>query len=159
MEAILGDEGLDLGQFGNLMDQGFGVRASQGVTTPAAGVRFTVDRLVNSFRWNNCPVRFAMPGLSPAFSLTRRSRGLPLHPHRIRRGRFGRVGGVEPESSLQVANARLQLGNPLLHGKKHRRDGGLSVRRDLTPKLIRNRQQVVHGAQIAPSCKFVNPRV
>ena len=151
MEAIFGDQGLDLGQFGNLMDQGFGVLTSQSVTTTATGVRFAMNRLVNSFRWNKSPVGFAMPRLSSAFSLARRGRRLSLHPHRIRRGRFGRVGGV--------ANARLQFGNPLLHSKKHRSDGSLGVRRDLVPKLIRNRQRAVHGAHGAPSSKSVNPRV
>ena len=38
MEPILRDDRLDLGQFGDLMDQGFGVVAGQGMTAAATSV-------------------------------------------------------------------------------------------------------------------------
>jgi hypothetical protein len=158
MEAIFGHQRLNLGQFSDLMDQGIEVLTSQGMTTPAAQIRFTVDRLVNSFRLDNGPVGFAMPRLSPAVSLTRRGWGLPLHAHGFRRRRFGRVGGVQPETSFQVTNARLQLSNPLMHGEERCCNGSLSVRRDLVPKLIRDRQRIVHSADVALSSESVNPR-
>ena len=47
MELILIDDRLDLGEFGDLMDQGLGVIACEPVTTASVSDRLAVERVAN----------------------------------------------------------------------------------------------------------------
>ena len=100
-----------------------------------------------------------MPGLSPAFSLARRGRRLSLHAHRIRRRRFGGVGGIQFQSGFQVLDSRFEIGDPLLHGEEHGSNCRLGIGGDLAPEFIWNRQRIGHGDDVSPLPNFVNTRV
>ena len=136
MEAIFGDDRLDLRQFGNLMDERGRVLASQGLAATATSRGFARNSRGDLFGRDERPLGFAMAGLTAAFSLAARSRRFPLRADRIGRGQLGRVGGVQFESRFQVADfrcefpdLRLQLDNSLLHNSQRGGDRRLSVGR------------------------------
>jgi hypothetical protein len=64
VEPILVDDGLDPGHFGDLMDQGLGVIASESMATAATGGRFAVERLADLLGRHQAPARLAMPSLA-----------------------------------------------------------------------------------------------
>jgi hypothetical protein len=68
METVLVDDRLDLGQFGDLMDQGLGIVAAQGVAAAAAGGGLTVGGRAELLGRDQGPKRLAMAGLSTALS-------------------------------------------------------------------------------------------
>ena len=133
MEPILVDDRLDLGQFGDLMDQGVGVVAGESMTTAATGGRLAVERLADLLGRDQGAPGLAMPGLSAALLPAGRSRGLALHADRIGRGGLGRVGGVELEPGLEVTEPVLKAGEPLLVGLDQREDRRLQLRRGRLP--------------------------
>jgi len=92
MEPILVDDRLDLGQFSDLMDQGFGVLARDSMTTTTASSQLAVGRLANLLGWNQVAVGFAMSGLASALPSAGRSGGLTLHSDWIRGWGLRRVG-------------------------------------------------------------------
>ena len=107
MEPILIDDRLDLGEFGDLMDQGFGVVAGEFMTTTATRVGLAVERLADLLRRHQGTNRFAMTALSTPFLAAGRSWRFPLHPDRVGRGGLGRVGGIELEPVLKKGNTIL----------------------------------------------------
>ena len=142
VEPILVNDRLDPGQFGDLMDQGFGVVAGEFMTTAAAGVRLALEGLADLLGWYQGSPCLAMSRLPTAFLLAGRGRGSPLHPDRVGRGGLGRVGGVELEPRFQVEDSSFEIGDPLLHSTEHCRDRRLGVGRNLVPELIRDRKRV-----------------
>ena len=133
MEPILIDDRLDPGQFGDLMDQRFGVVAGESMTTSATGGRLAVERLADLLGWDQGALGLAMPGLTAAFLLAGRSRGLPLHPDRVGRGGLGRVGGVELEPGFEVTEPVLKDREAILVGLDQREDRRLQLRRGRLP--------------------------
>jgi hypothetical protein len=109
MKPILVDDRLDLGQFGDLMDQRFGVVAGELITTTTAGGRLAVDRLANLLGRNYGAVGLTMSMLSAALFPTGRSRRFALQPNGIGRGGFGGVSGVELEPVLKILDPVLEL--------------------------------------------------
>jgi hypothetical protein len=122
MEPILVDDRLDLGQFSDLMDQGFGVVAFELMTASAASGRLTVGRLANLLGRDQGAVGLAMSGLPTAFLSAGRSGGLTLQSDRIRRGGLRRVGGVELEPVLEILDACFKLGKALFVELDERED-------------------------------------
>ena len=98
------DDRLDLRQFGDLMDQGVGVVATEFMTASAASSRLTVGRPRESSRGAGPRhgKRLRCPGCPPRFPSAGRSRGLALHSDRIRGRGLRRVRGVELETILEI---------------------------------------------------------
>ncbi|XBH03585.1 recombinase family protein [Singulisphaera sp. Ch08] len=156
MKSIFIDEGLDLGQFGHLMDQRLGVVAPKPLTASATRLRLAVDGLAQLLRRHQGTVGFAMSRLPTALLAAGRSGRPPLQADRIRRRWLGRVGGVELEPCFEIADPRFQVGVPLLHRHKDCSDGGLSVGRHRTPEVVRDGQRIRHNADIVPSSATFN---
>ncbi len=133
MEPILVDDRLDPGQVGDLMDYRFEVVASESMTATATGVGLAVERLADLLGRYQDALGFSMSGLATALLPAGRSRGFPLHPDRIGRGRLGRVGGVELEPVLEIAEPVFKAGDPLLVGLNQRDDPRLQFRRGRVP--------------------------
>jgi hypothetical protein len=156
MEPIFIDDGLDPGQFGDLMDQGLGVLASEPPATAPAGRRLAVEGLADLLRWDQGAARLAMSGLAAAVLAGRRSRGLALQSDRIGRGGLGGVGRVELEPRLEVMDPGFQLLDPLPHRQEHGGDGRLCLGRDLGPEFVGDRRRVDHDDGIADSSATFN---
>jgi hypothetical protein len=116
VEPILIDDGLNPGQFGDLVDQGLGIVASKPMATAATGGRLAVERLADLLRRHQAPTCLAMSTLAAAFLPTGRVRRSPLHSDRVGRGRFGRVGGVKFEPVLEISEPVLEKCESLLVG-------------------------------------------
>ncbi len=78
MEPVLVDDRLDLGQFGDLVDQRFGIVTSEPMATSATGGRLAVERLVDLLGRDQGAVGLAMPKLTAAFLATGWAGGLQL---------------------------------------------------------------------------------
>jgi hypothetical protein len=116
MEPILIDDRLDPGQFGDLMDHRLWVVASEPLTAAATDLRLAVECLADLLGRDQDAMGFAMSGLATASFPTGKCRGFPLHPDRVGRGGFRRVGGVELEPVLKITESVFQAGDPLLVG-------------------------------------------
>ena len=103
MEPIFVDDRLDLGQFGDLMDQGFGIVTGESTATSATGGRLAVERLVDLLGWDQGAVGLAMPGLPAAFLASGRRGRLALHPDRVGRG------GLDELVELSLSRASRSL--------------------------------------------------
>ena len=156
MAPILIDEGLDLGQFGDLMDQGFGVVAVECVTTAATGGRLADERVADLLGRDQAPPGLAMAGLAAAFFPAGRSWGFPLHANRIGRGGLGRVRGVELEPCFEATDPRLQLIDPLPHHQERGGDSRLGVWRHLGPEFSGDGQWIDHEEGIVSSSATFN---
>jgi hypothetical protein len=64
VEPILVDDGLDPGQFGDLVDKGHGVVAGESMTAAATGGRFAIERLADLLGRHQAPACLAMPTLA-----------------------------------------------------------------------------------------------
>jgi hypothetical protein len=144
MQAVFGDDRLDLGPFGDLMDQGVVVLPVQRVTTAPAGVGLAVSAGAEFLGRDQGSKRLEMAGLSTSFSPGRRSRWLSFQADRIRGRRLGRVGGIELEPSLEIAHRGFQLGDPILQGFPGSQEGGLGFRRHGVSERFRDRKVLVH---------------
>jgi len=133
MEPILVDDRLDLGQFGDLMDEGFGIVTGEMVTTTTTGSRLAVDGLANLLRRDQTAVGFAMSGLSSTLLPARRGGGSALHSDRIGGGRLGRVRGVELEPALKIVDPVLQLSDASLVELNESENRRLMFRRRCSP--------------------------
>src|SRR5262249_16800469 len=150
---------LDLGQFSDLMDQGFGIVARELMTASAASGWLAMNRLMNLFERDQRTVGFAMSRLPAPFLPAGRSRGLALHSDRIRRRRFLRVGGVELEPVLEIVDTCFKLSETLfveLHERKNRR---LDFRRSRMPQRFWDRRRPCHARRIIASFTNDNPRL
>jgi hypothetical protein len=159
MESILVDDRLDLGQFSDLMDQGFGVVARELMTASAASGWLTMDRLMNLLGWNQRTVGFAMSKLPAPFLSAGRSRGLALHPDRIRGRGFRRVRGVELEPVLEIVDARFKFGKTLFVELDERKNRRLDFWRSRLPQRFRDRGRPCHAGRIIASFANINPRL
>jgi hypothetical protein len=157
MKPVLSDDRLDPGQFGDLMDHGFGIVTGEPLATAPAGGRPAVERLVDPLGWHQDAPGLAMSGLAAALLPAGRGRGLPLHPDRIGRGGLGRVGGVELEPGFEVTDPRLQFINLLPHRQECGGDGRLGVRRHLGPEFLGDGRWVDHDEGIVASSATFNP--
>jgi len=123
--------------------------ASARATRPArSAFRSTVaqhgrDRR-NPFRRDQGPQPSGLSLLTTPTLPRRRHGRLPLHTDRIRRRRFGAVGGVLVEAGFQVVDLLLQLGDLLLQTADQRQDGRLHLRRQRLPDLRRKRRRIRH---------------
>ena len=156
MKLIFIDEGLDPGQFGDLMDQRRGVIAEQSLTTAPAVGRLTSDGFTDFLGWDQNPLGPTMLGLTAAFLAGGSGGRLSLGPDEIGRGRLVRVGGVELESCLEVVDSGLEFASPLLHRQNHCRNGRLSIRRHLVPEFLGDGQWIGHSKGIVPSSATFN---
>jgi hypothetical protein len=148
MEPILVDDRYDLGEFGDLMDQGRGILALEIVTATTAVRRLALEGLVDLLGGDQRALGLTPSGLSAAFLLAGRSGGLPLHSDRIGRGRLGGVGGVELQSGLEVADAGFELGDVLEMALNQDEDRRLDLGRGAAPKRIRERRRGCHLSKI-----------
>jgi hypothetical protein len=144
MQAILVDDRLDLGQIGDLMDDGYGIITLELVAAPAARGRLAVAGGAELLGTDQGSERFGMARLSAALASGRRSRRLALQADRVRGRGFGGIGGVELELSLEVGNPPLQLSDPFLEGSDDHQDGRLGFRRYGVPEGFRNRRLRSH---------------
>ncbi len=64
MEAVLDDLGADLGEFGDLMAEGLGVVAVEGVAAPRAGVRLDLDGAGQPLGWDQLTRMTLVAGLA-----------------------------------------------------------------------------------------------
>ena len=95
MQPVLVDDRLDLGQVGDLMDQGRRVLAVQRRGRNAGRNRACSHGTPEFLGRDQRAERLGMSGLSAAVSSGGRSGWLSLQADRIGGGRLGRVGGVE----------------------------------------------------------------
>jgi hypothetical protein len=144
MQAILVDDRLDLGQFGDLMDQGAGILAVQGVAAATAGTGLTVPRGAELLTRDQGSEGLGMAGLSPAFPPGRGSGRFSFQADGVGGRWLGGVGGVELESGLEIAKLGFQLGNPILEGFPGVPEGRLSLSGNGVPEWFRDRRLVVH---------------
>jgi hypothetical protein len=157
MESVFGDDRLDLGQFGNLMDQGSGVLPGESMATPATRTRLAVEGLADLLGRDQGAVGFAMSALPATLPAAGRGGRLALQADGIGRGGLGRVGGVELEPRLEVTDPRFEFVDPLLHHQEHGGDGRLRARRHLGPEFIGDGQRVRHDAGIVSRSAIFNP--
>ena len=116
MESVLVDQRLDLGQFGDLVNQGSRVITDQGVAAAAAIRGSAIGDRAHLLRWNQAPQYPAMSRLATPFPTGGRGGRLTFQANGIRRRRLGGIGGIELEPGLQIADALLQFGDPSLEG-------------------------------------------
>jgi hypothetical protein len=159
MEPILVDDRLDLGQFSDLMDPGFGVVAGELMTATAAGSRLAVGRLANLLGRGQGAIGLAMSRLAATFPSAGRSRGLTLQTNRIRGWRLRRVGGVELEPVLEIMDARFKLGEALVVELDECKDRHLDFWRSTCPQRFWDRGRPCHAGRIVASFANDNPRL
>src|SRR5262245_49927741 len=104
MQAVLVDEGLDLGELGDLMDQGGGVLPVQRLAATTAGAGLAVARRAELVGRDQGAEGLGMSRLSAAFPPGRRSRRLSLQADGVGGWGLGGVGGVELEPGLEIAD-------------------------------------------------------
>ena len=132
MALIFGNEGLDVGQFPDLMTERFGIDAGQGLAATSARLRHTAHDGLALLHGDQSPLVLDMakltPGRAPRFGFASGRFGVWV----FRRGRLGRVGGVFAKSRFQLGHLRRQdanlLGLPLQHGHDGPRQRGQDVR-------------------------------
>jgi hypothetical protein len=144
MQAVLVDDRLNPGEFGDLMDQGIGVCAVERLPTGTASAGLAVLGRPEPVGSNQGPESLAMAGLSAPPSRARRCGRLALQSYGIGRRRLGGVGGVELEPGLEISDTSLQFGDPSLVCVPDREDGGLSLKRDGAPERFRDGRRKGH---------------
>ena len=140
MEPVFVDDRLNLGQLGDLMDQGGGIVALKFIPAAATRGRLAIEGLVDLLGRDQGAVSLAMPGLSAPLLPTARHRRLALQADRIGRGWLRRVGRVELEPSLEVVDSGFQRRELLLMDLDQRQDCRLKLRRGAIPEMIRERR-------------------
>jgi hypothetical protein len=134
MEPILVHQGLDLGQLGDLMDQGTGVITEQGVAAAATIGGPTLGDRAQLLGWDQAPQGPAMSRLPTPLPTGGPTGWLALHADGIRRRGLGGIGGIELQPRLQIADASLQLSDLPSERIHDGQDGGLRLRRDGVPE-------------------------
>lgn len=134
MKPVLVDQGLDPGQFGDLMNQGGRVLTDQGMATAAAIRGPAIGDRAYFLRWNQTAFGPAMSRLPTPLPPRGPGRRLPFEADGIRRRRLGGIGGIELEAGLQIADALLQFNDPTGDGVQDGQDGGLGFRRHGLPE-------------------------
>ncbi len=157
MEPILIDDRLNLGQFGDLMDQRLGVIAGKAMTTAATVGRLAVKRLANFLGRYSTSAKLAMSGLSAAFLSAGRSGGFALHSDGIGRGRLGRVGRVKLEAVFQIIEPALKQSEALFVGFNERKNRRLQFGRGCLPQRFWERRRC-HSGKVMVSFGIDNPR-
>jgi len=137
MESVLVDQGLNLGQFGDLVDQGTGVITDQGVAAAAAIPGPTLGDRAHFLGRDQAPQSPAMSRLPTPFATGGTGGRLALQPDGIGGRRLGGIGGIELKPRLQIADALLQLSDPSLVRFQDGQDGDLGFRRDRAPERFR----------------------
>ena len=113
MEPVFVDQRLDLGQFGDLMDQGGRVITDQGVATAAAIRGPALGDRADLLRRDQAALGPAMSRLPAPFPTGGRGGRLALEPDGIGRRGLGGIGGIELEPGLEIADALLQFERPV----------------------------------------------
>jgi hypothetical protein len=128
MALVFGDDGEDFGQFPNLMAEGLGVVAGQGLAAASAGRRPTGHDGLTFFDGDQGPFVFDVTGLA-AGRASRAALGARRFGVRMTsRRRLGRVGRVFAELGFQFGHAGAKeanlLGLPLNQGEGRWRQRG-----------------------------------
>ena len=144
MQAIFVDDRLDLGEFGDLVDQGVGVIADERVAAAAAGAGLTLGGGVELLGRDQSAEGLGMTGLSSEFPPGRRLRQLAFDADRVGGGWLGRIGGVELEPGLKIADLGFERGDPILERFPGVPEGGLGIRGHGAPEWFRDRKLVIH---------------
>src|SRR5262245_14501937 len=146
MQAILIDDRLDPGQLGDLLDQGGEVVAVQGLTAVTARIGLAVGGPAEPLGRDQDPGGPAMPGLAAPLAPALGPGRLALQADGVGRRGLGRVGGIELEPGLKVADALLQLSELLSHLGPGGQEGGLGFWWDGVPEWSRDRRLRAHAA-------------
>ena len=146
MQPVLVDDRLDPGQFGDLMDQGIRVLPQQRMATPSARIGLAVGGPAEPLGRDQDPGGPAMPGLAAPLAPALGPGRLALQADGVGRRGLGRVGGIELEPGLKVADALLQLGEFLSHLGPGGQEGGLGFWWDGVPEWSRDKRLRAHAA-------------
>jgi hypothetical protein len=138
MEPVLVDQGLNLGQFGDLVDQGTGVITDQGVAAAAAIPGPTLGDRAHFLGRDQAPQSPAMSRLPTPFATGGPGGRFAFQPDGIGGRRLGRIGGIELQPRLQIADALLQFGDPPRVRIQDSQEGNLGFRRDSAPERFRD---------------------
>jgi hypothetical protein len=138
MESVFVDQRLDLGQFGDLMNQRGRVITDQGVATAAAIRGPAIGDRAHPLRGDQAALGPGMSRLAAPFPTGGRGGRFAFEPDGIGRRRLGGIGGVELEPGLEIAVTSLQFGDPSLEGVQHGQDGHLGFRWDGVPERFRD---------------------
>jgi hypothetical protein len=148
MEPVFVDQRLDLGQFGDLMDQGGRVIAAQGMATAAAIGGPAIGRRADLFRRDQTAPSPAMSRLPAPFATGGRGGGLALQPDGIRRRRLGGIGGIELQPGFEIADASLEFKDPSVDGVQDGQEGDPGFRWDGVPERFRDGRPRDHTSDI-----------
>ena len=158
MEPVFVDQRLDLGQFGDLMDQGGRVITGQGVATAAAIGGPALGDRADLLRRDQAALGPAMSRLPAPFPTGGRGGRLAFEPDGIGRRGLGGIGGVELEPGLEIADTLLQFSDPSLEGVQQGQDGDLGFRWDGVPERCRDGRLRDHANNKAlPVFRAANP--
>jgi hypothetical protein len=138
MESVLVDRGLDLGQFGDLVNPRSRVITDQGVATAAAVRRPAPGDRAHLLRWDQAPQGRAMSRLPTPFSTGGWGGRLAFQSDGVGRRGLGGIGGIALQAGLQIADAALQLGDPSGEGVKDGQEGKLGFQWDGLPQRFRD---------------------
>ena len=138
VEAVLDDLGADLGEFGDLMADGLGVVAVEGVAAAGAGLGLDLDGAGQLLGGDQLARMTLVAGLATPPLPGGRPGRLPLDVERLGGGRLGGVRGVLVEPGFEG-------GDPLLEGLDQGEDGRLGIGRDLGPEVIRQWRLGTHA--------------
>jgi hypothetical protein len=132
MLLILGDDGLDLREFPNLMADGLAINSGERLAATATGIWHTGDDGHAVLDRDESPLVFGMTGLTAVWTL-----GLGLGSNgfgvRVFGGRwFGGVGGVFADFGFEFSDACVEpfdlSGLPLNEGNYCRGEGSQDIR-------------------------------
>ena len=151
MEPVLVDDGLDLGQFGDLVDQGGRIITGQGVAATSAVRRPALGDRVQPLRRDQATLGPAMSRLAAPPPPRGRGGGLALEANGIRRRGFGGVGGIELQPGLKISDALLQFSNSPVNSVQDSEDGGLGLGRNGVPEWFKDRRSRAHTGDITKS--------
>ena len=156
MELGFINDWLNLGQFGDLMDQRSGVVTEEFMTTSPTVGRLTGEGFADVLGRDQDAIGLAVFRLTTAFLTARRSGRLSLDTKEIRGGRLVRVGGIELESGSKIIDSVFQVVNSLLRHNEHGGDRRLSLARHLRPQFIRDGKRIRHNEGIVTSSATFN---
>jgi hypothetical protein len=132
MLLILGDEGLDLGEFPDLVSDGLGVGPGECRPAVAAGVRHAGDDSGAVFDGNEGSLVFGVAGLPTVGPLGLGLGSYGLGVRMFGGGRLGRVGGILAEFGFKFSDAGGETFNlsglPLNEGEDCRWKGSQDIR-------------------------------
>src|SRR5262249_6567905 len=149
---VLQDDGLDLGQFQDLMTQRLWIVAGQGLAAMAAGGRLADEGLRRRQQW---PCRTRVSGLTAPWTAGRGAGWGRFDFGASGRGGLGRVAGVGPQTLFQLGNVLLQFLQAQLVLGEDDEQSLLDRRWDLFPHFTRDRGHARHASEPTPQLAFL----